>query len=135
MSETNHASSEDLSFSLTQGDANTWQLEEEVIRNREFIQQLHEKVEGMERQLERLTVTCSSMWSLLQKKSNLSENDLLEKIQELDIQEGRSNEKVNRGVVICENCSRQISSKYPQCLYCGHPAPTITAFGMVQSVK
>ncbi len=79
----------------------------------------------MQSQLDRLELICMALWSLVKEKTNLSEEDLAKRIQEIDLAEG-----MEQSVSICPQCKRPLSLRHHRCLYCGYtpPAGDFTAF-------
>ncbi|MEM1209261.1 MAG: hypothetical protein AAGI54_08335 [Planctomycetota bacterium] len=81
--------------------------------------------------LERLTLVCMAMWSLLQDKTNLTEADLLERVKLIDNIDGTPDGKATRGVRSCPKCHRTMSPRHRKCLYCGTEETHSSAFDAV----
>jgi hypothetical protein len=75
---------------------------------------------GLEERLDKLTLVCTAMWELLREKTKLTEEDLLHKVQELDMRDGVPDGKVTRTVAECPHCHRTMSPRHQKCLYCGY---------------
>lgn len=86
------------------------------------------EVRSMDDRLERLTLVCMAMWSLLREYTDLKEEDLINRVQELDLLDGVDDDKLNRQVQRCPKCSRVMSPKHQKCLYCGYEKLEKTAF-------
>ena len=69
--------------------------------------------------LEQLLLVCAAMWELLSEKTNLTENDLITRIAELDARDGVADGKLTYTPVKCPKCQRTIFPKQRRCLYCG----------------
>ena len=69
--------------------------------------------------LDRLTLVCMALWSLLQEKTDLTEDDLLKRVEEIDLLDGRLDGKVAPQVQQCPQCGRRMSVRHKRCLYCG----------------
>lgn len=78
-------------------------------------------VAGLLVEFDRLQLACAAMWSILQEKLQVSEEDLLAKMNEIDLSDGRLDGKVSKGAVACPKCNRTISRRLPKCIYCGQP--------------
>ena len=63
-------------------------------------------------QLERALLACEGMWTLVRDKLGLSDDELVARINEIDLSDGRLDGKVRKTAVACPKCSRTIS---PQC--------------------
>ncbi|MEM6756142.1 MAG: hypothetical protein AAF586_03175 [Planctomycetota bacterium] len=85
----------------------------------------------VEDRLERLTLVCMAMWSLLQDKTNLTEADLLERVKLIDNIDGTPDGKATRGVRSCPKCHRTMSPRHRKCLYCGTEETHSSAFDAV----
>ena len=79
--------------------------------------------------LDRLTLASMAMWSLLQECTDLTEQDLLKRVEEIDLRDGVKDGKVTKTVNRCPKCDRVMSPKHNKCLYCGHTSLDRTAFG------
>ena len=74
---------------------------------------------SVEDRLDRLLLVCSAMWELLREKTGLTEEDLMAKVQEMDLRDGSPDGKVRKQVLKCVQCGRTMSRRHHRCLYCG----------------
>ncbi|MFW6153814.1 MAG: hypothetical protein ACOC95_01200 [Planctomycetota bacterium] len=81
--------------------------------------------------LDKLTMICHAMWTLLQETTDLTEEDLFERMQELDMRDGVLDGKVTRTVYTCPKCGRNSAPRHNRCLYCGAPRTPESAFDQV----
>ncbi|MBB6428374.1 hypothetical protein HNQ40_000180 [Algisphaera agarilytica] len=89
-------------------------------------------VQFLEDRFERLSLVCMAMWSLLQDKTNLTEQDLLDRVQTIDLMDGQADGKATKvGVVKCHKCSRPMSERHMRCIYCGAEKRASSAFDRV----
>jgi hypothetical protein len=86
---------------------------------------------GTEDRLERLALICMAMWSLIQSKTDLTEEDLLQRVQEIDLMDGNADGKITRQVVRCGSCNRPMSSRHTRCIYCGSDHLAASVFDTV----
>ena len=89
------------------------------------------ETQGVEARLDKLTLICMALWSLLSEKTQLTEEDLMERIKKLDLMDGESDGKLQRQVAKCAQCGRVMSSRHTKCLYCGAERLKLTAFDQV----
>ncbi len=73
----------------------------------------------LEARLERTLMAVEAMWTLLREKLDLSEEDLIHRINEIDMSDGKLDGKVRKPPVSCPSCGRTISPKFARCMYCG----------------
>ena len=85
-------------------------------------------VRELEDRIDKLTLACMAMWSLLQECTDLTEKDLIKKVEEIDLRDGVKDGKVTKTVARCPKCERVMSPKHKRCLYCGHRELSQTAF-------
>jgi hypothetical protein len=86
------------------------------------------EVDRLETQVEKLTLICHAMWVILKDKTQLSEEDLLAKVMELDLADGVADGRHNTVPKDCPACKRPMSSQHKRCLYCGHVPTPQSAF-------
>lgn len=77
------------------------------------------KVGDLEMRVERMQMVCEAMWTLLREKTGLSELDLLNRVNEMDLSDGKLDGKVRRTGHKCPSCNRVIGPRFAQCMYCG----------------
>lgn len=69
--------------------------------------------------LERLAMTCEALWTILRDKLGVTDEELLDRITQLDLSDGKLDGKVKRTAVSCPKCGRTIARRFPTCMYCG----------------
>ncbi|MFH1741580.1 MAG: hypothetical protein ABIH23_21445 [bacterium] len=77
-------------------------------------------VHELEARIDKLTLISMALWSLLQQVSDLTEEDLIERVKEIDLSDGVLDGKVRQPAVKCPQCNRTMSQKHRRCLYCGY---------------
>jgi len=82
----------------------------------------------LEQRLERLTLICHAMWSLLQEQTSLGEQQLLQRVHEL---QRNGEQEGGQGPEQCPKCGRTFNRRQDKCLYCGEPKPATSAFDLV----
>ncbi|HUU21809.1 MAG TPA: hypothetical protein VM389_04655 [Phycisphaerae bacterium] len=86
------------------------------------------KAAGVEQRMDKLVLVCMAMWSLLKERAGLSEEDLLQRVGEIDMMDGQADGKSLKQVAKCPQCGRTMSPRHSRCLYCGATDLTYTAF-------
>ena len=90
-----------------------------------------EKIQWLEDRLDRLPLISMAMWELVRERAELSEEDLMTKVQEIDLRDGQADGKVTPQVKHCPQCDRVMSPRHQRCLYCGGSIESDTAFDKV----
>ncbi|MCA3006104.1 MAG: hypothetical protein IOD15_12205 [Phycisphaerales bacterium] len=80
---------------------------------------LQNDVDELEQRVDRLTLLNAALWELLRDRAKLTEADLVNKVQEIDLRDGRSDGRIRSTPKVCDACGRTISSRHQRCLYCG----------------
>jgi hypothetical protein len=82
-----------------------------------------ERIERLEATLERLSLACRGMWELLREQNDIGEEELFEKVREIDLLDGIADGRLRPEPRTCENCSRVNGHRHAACLFCGHELP------------
>ncbi len=88
-------------------------------------------VSHMEDRIERLSLVCMAMWSLIQDKTKLTEEDLMERVRMIDLMDGTEDGKASQTVQKCHACGRTMSPRHQKCLYCGAQKLAQSAFDRI----
>ncbi len=88
---------------------------------------LGEDLTRIEDRLERLLLINQAMWELLAERTELGEQDLVDKIREVDLRDGVEDGKMTT-VLECPKCRRTMSQRHKRCLYCGGESLEATPF-------
>lgn len=76
-------------------------------------------VDDMELRMERAMLANEAMWSLVREKLGLTDVDLAQRINEIDLTDGNLDGKVRKSAVSCPKCQRAIARRFNKCMYCG----------------
>ena len=83
----------------------------------------------VERRLDKLSMVCMAMWSILQEKVKVTEEDLMERVKQIDLMDGEVDGKMKkRELAKCSQCGRIMSPRHPHCIYCGADKLNVGAF-------
>ncbi len=85
-------------------------------------------VRDLQETVDKLSLVCVAMWSLMQEKTGLTEEDLLQRVQQMDLADGVADGKVTNSARPCPQCGRTISARYRRCMYCGYQFQRNSAF-------
>jgi len=73
----------------------------------------------MEDKIDSLALTCQALWEILRDRTKLTEEELIEKITEIDLRDGRADQRMGTAGLPCPNCNRVLSNRHERCMYCG----------------
>ena len=79
------------------------------------------EIKSIERRLNRLTLATQALWEIHRDAGHQSEEELVAKMQEIDLRDGSADGKISRTIKVCADCGRNSNSKRLECLYCGAP--------------
>ena len=82
-------------------------------------QRAEQQVRILEANLAKTMMICEALWELLAEKTDLTEQDLYQKILDVDMRDGVQDNKNQRKAAKCPNCNRTVSARHAACLYCG----------------
>ena len=85
-------------------------------------------LQQLEVRMDKLVLVCRSLWELVRDNTSLTEDDLMNKVLELDLRDGVADGKMQQGVQKCVHCGRTLSPRHARCLYCGREDVTHEAF-------
>lgn len=87
------------------------------------------RVDELEGQLQTLSLACQAMWELMSKKSGITEQELLKKMDEIDLRDGMLDGKLETKTHDkCPECGHKVKKKRPNCFRCGAKLSTSTPF-------
>ena len=86
------------------------------------------RVKELEDRLDKLTLICMGMWSFLAESNKVTEEDLIKRVTQIDLEDGVADGKVTKQVARCDRCDRVMSPRHKRCIYCGTERLTLSAF-------
>jgi hypothetical protein len=82
----------------------------------------------LNRRFERLALVTQALAELLRERAHVSEADLIAKIDEIDMRDGKRDGRVSTAPRSCQKCGREVAGLRTTCLYCGAPLGGATPF-------
>ncbi|MEM7682959.1 MAG: hypothetical protein AAF288_13480 [Planctomycetota bacterium] len=90
------------------------------------------EVAFLEKRLDRAVLVNLALWSLIQDKLGLTEEDLLSRVRVLDEMDGKADGKAAADrVAPCHACKRPVSQRQDKCMYCGAEKRVSSAFDLL----
>lgn len=74
---------------------------------------------ALQREVDRLSMAVEALWSILKEKTGVTDDELRDRIREIDLSDGVLDGKVRRPPRDCTACGRTIASRHVKCIYCG----------------
>lgn len=87
-----------------------------------------QSVSQLEDRVDRLSLICMAMWSLMRDKTQLTEQDLLDRVKLIDLLDGVEDGKATQTVSQCVKCNRPMHPRHKKCIYCSHEKLVQSAF-------
>jgi predicted HAD superfamily Cof-like phosphohydrolase len=76
------------------------------------------RIEDLAERVDELALILRGMWALIE-EGGVTAEQLMSKLEELDLADGVADGKVRRGPVDCPGCDSKIPSDLSKCQYCG----------------
>jgi hypothetical protein len=77
------------------------------------------RTESTNDRIDALLLMNMAMWSILQDKLGVPDEQLMRRVQEIDLRDGKLDGKPPAIAVRCTKCGREQSPRHKKCLYCG----------------
>jgi len=78
------------------------------------------ELERLRQSIEKLALVNAAMWSLLQEKTGLQNEALVERMQQIDLMDGVADGRISpTKPAACAACKRPMSRTHERCMYCG----------------
>ena len=78
------------------------------------------ETEELKYDVEKLLMITEALWLLLKEQHGYSDEDLIRRVQEIDLRDGKLDGKVaKQQKPACSQCDRTLIGSRPVCLYCG----------------
>lgn len=85
--------------------------------------QVRRDVDHTQATIDALALSCAAMWELLSERVGVTEQELMAKIEEIDLRDGKLDGKIANATQPCSGCGRANNAKRLRCLYCGTVLP------------
>ncbi|MBI1335130.1 MAG: hypothetical protein JST12_19850 [Armatimonadetes bacterium] len=74
----------------------------------------------LEKRIEALELSCAALAQLLKDKFNVTEDEVLKAIHDVDARDGVVDGKITQAARVCPNCHRKVLTRNPtKCAWCG----------------
>ena len=79
------------------------------------------KADELEARCDQLVMVCEAMWTILRDKLGVTDEELVTRVNDIDLSDGKLDGKVRKTAVSCPKCGRTIAQRFQKCIYCGQP--------------
>lgn len=73
----------------------------------------------LEARCDKALLVCEALWTILRDKLGVSEEELVNRVNEIDLSDGKLDGKVRKPAVKCGKCGRNVAQRFAKCIYCG----------------
>ena len=94
-------------------------ISQEVSRASRQASTANDEIRFVKADVEKLLMITEALWALLKDQHGYSDEELVKRIEEIDLRDGKLDGKVASAPKECPSCKRAISKKRSACLYCG----------------
>lgn len=91
------------------------------VDSRQTGERLQFEAQRLEAKIDGLALICEALWELVRENTNLTNEDIHRKIEEIDLRDGRRDGRISGSVTECRKCHRQAHTRQVTCMYCGEP--------------
>jgi hypothetical protein len=89
-----------------------------------------DEILGLQERIDRLLALNEAIWQLVAERTDLVDDDLRERLAELDASDGTKDGRRQPVPVACA-CGAMVSPKAPCCAFCGLPPPLRSPFDVI----
>ena len=68
------------------------------------------------------------MWELLREQTNLTEDQLLARMADINVRDGAVDGKITKKPMVCPHCAHTVFPRNKKCMYCGGELPIDSVF-------
>lgn len=95
----------------------------EAAASRADVAQNSREVRDLDYAIDRIALASQAMWELVSCRLGLTEEELREKMTEIDLRDGEADQRMSVRVIDCPGCGRKANIRRNRCLYCGATVP------------
>lgn len=81
------------------------------------------QLRNLQRRTDTLALACQALWEILRERADLTDSDLISRMQAIDQRDGSADGRMTPMPVECPSCHRRTNSQRGECIYCGGRLP------------
>ena len=78
-----------------------------------------DRIRELEFTVHRMALVSQALWELLRARFGIGEDELLAKVKEIDLRDGKPDGRMSAQTSTCPSCGRVLNTKNVRCIYCG----------------
>jgi hypothetical protein len=82
-----------------------------------------DRMRTLEVRVSHMALACQAMWEMLRDRVGITEQELLAKMNEVDLRDGAKDGRMTPVLTSCPACGKPSNSKNSSCMYCGAALP------------
>lgn len=75
--------------------------------------------ERLAARLDNIVLAQSAMWAIIKERMKLSDQDLMDMMERIDMADGVRDGRMGRTMQVCPSCKRRSAEHHDNCMYCG----------------
>ncbi len=95
------------------------QLSATDLKARLTAEEAQREVVRLQARCDKALLVCEALWTMLRDKLGLTEQELLERVKQIDLTDGALDGRVRKPPVACTQCGRETPTRIAHCIYCG----------------
>lgn len=92
----------------------------------EKVESINMDLADLEKLVVRMQLAVEAMAEILQSRMGIENREIIDKMVEIDLRDGKHDGRITPAAVTCEKCQRPSPANSPKCIYCGQPREDIT---------
>jgi hypothetical protein len=81
--------------------------------------QIEAQIRELSDAIDKLILITRAMWEITAKEKGLTDEDLINKVNEIDLRDGKADGRITPAIRQCPSCGRNLFVGHRKCLYCG----------------
>lgn len=119
-------------FDIYQNPQTNYKAEMAAVKAESMRDAVQNGIDRVDDRISHLALLCRAMFELLQERTDITNDDLAKKIEEIDLRDGRADGKMSAQIKKCPTCGKTLSPKFNRCLYCGYQDVSSDPFNTVK---
>ncbi len=76
-------------------------------------------IDHLEERIDALALVTHAMWELIEERTDITKRDLENKVEEIDLRDGKLDGKLSSDITHCPDCGHKLNKRRKNCFWCG----------------